>query len=416
MRNELGYLGQYNKIISVEYMKLLKRGMVVFSLSICMVGCNTFKKEESTKMVDTVLEANTLKIKEALKDLKTTDSFPRTISKDHTKWESVGVKDWCSGFWPGVLWYAYEYSGDDAIKQAAEQFTDPLKIIAYTPALDHDIGFQLYCSYGNGYRLTGNPAYKKVLLAAADTLATLYNPNVGTIHSWPSKPQYPHNTIIDNMMNLELLFWAAKNGGSKKLYDIAESHAEVTMNNLVRPDYTTYHLGSFDDKSGEFIRGVAHQGYADDSMWARGQTWGIYGFSFAYRETGREDFLKTAIGLANKYLERLPEDGIPFWDFDDPRIPNAPKDASAAAVAACGLLDLSGQVKDEKLKEKYFNAAKKFITALSSDDYLSNANNQALLLHSTGHHPKGTEIDVPIIYADYYYMEALLRLKKIEEN
>ncbi|MDW5290194.1 glycoside hydrolase family 88 protein [Formosa sp. PL04] len=397
-------------------MNIFRNIITVLGAVILLCSCSQSKKETPIKMVDQVLEANTLKIKEALKDLKTTDSFPRTISKDHTKWESVGAKDWCSGFWPGVLWYAYEYSDDDAIKQAAEQFTDPLKIIAYTPALDHDIGFQLYCSFGNGYRLTGNPAYKEVLLAAADTLATLYNPIVGSIHSWPMKPQYPHNTIIDNMMNLELLFWAAKNGGSKKLYDIAESHAEVTMNNLVRPDYTTYHLGSFDDKTGEFIRGVAHQGYADDSMWARGQTWGIYGFSFAYRETGREDFLKTAIGLADKYLERLPEDGIPFWDFDDPRIPNAPKDASAAAVAACGLLELSGQVKDKKLKETYFNAAKRFITALSSDDYLSKANNQALLLHSTGHHPKGTEIDVPIIYADYYYMEALLRLKKIEEN
>ncbi len=398
------------------YMKFFKVNVFILGFTMLIVSCSSVKKEKDVKHIDEILSSNTIKVKAALKDLKTFDSFPRTISKNHSKWEQVGVKDWCSGFWPGVLWYAYEFSGDQDLKQAAENFTAPLKTIAYSKALDHDIGFQIYNSYGNGYRLTGNPEYKKVLLAAADTLATLYNPLVGSIHSWPMKPQYPHNTIIDNMINLELLFWAAKNGGSKRLYDIAESHAEVSMKHLVRPDYSTYHLGAFDDKTGAFIRGVAHQGYADDSMWARGQTWGIYGFAFTYRETGREDFLKTAIGLADKFLERLPEDGMPFWDFDDPKIPNAPKDASAAAVAACGLLDLSGLVKDAKLKETYFNAAKRFIDILSSDAYLSKNNNQALLLHSTGHHPKNSEIDVPIIYADYYFMEALLRLKRMETN
>ncbi|MDN3663835.1 glycoside hydrolase family 88 protein [Algibacter miyuki] len=399
-------------------MSILKKGKKVLAIALAttLVGCFSTKKETSSTSVDSVLNANTIKVKAALKDLKTFDSFPRTISKGHNKWEKVGVKDWCSGFWPGVLWYAYEFSGDEELKKAAENFTLPIKTIAYSEALDHDVGFQVFNSYGNGYRLTGNPEYKKVLLAAADTLATLYNPIVGSIHSWPMKPQYPHNTIIDNMINLELLFWAAKNGGSKKLYDIAESHAEVTMKHLVRPDYSTYHLGAFDDKTGAFIRGVAHQGYADNSLWARGQTWGIYGFSFAYRETGRDDFLKTAIGLADKFLERLPEDGMPFWDFDDPKIPNAPKDASAAAVAACGLLDLSSLVKDSELKETYFNAAKRFIAILSSETYLSNTTNQALLLHSTGHHPRNSEIDVPIIYADYYFMEALLRLKKMEAS
>jgi unsaturated chondroitin disaccharide hydrolase len=240
----------------------------------------------------------------------------------------------------------------------------------------------VYCSYGNGYRLTGNKAFKEVLLAAADTLATLYNPNVGSILSWPIKrEQYGHNTIIDNMMNLELLYWAAKNGGDKRLYDIATSHAEVTMKYLVRPDNAVFHLGEFNDNTGEFIKGHTHQGYADESMWARG---------------------------------RLPEDGIPYWDFDDPKIPNAPKDASAAAIAACGMLEIANLVKSDKLKDKYISAAKSFIKILSSEKYFSGDTNQALLSHSTGHHPNNSEIDVPIIYADYYYMEALLRLKKIE--
>lgn len=395
-------------------MKHLKFAFLIVIL-IAFFRCENTSKENSKQKilsVDEVLKSNSNKIKSALKDLKVYDSFPRSIENDAGKWELVGVRDWCSGFWSGVLWYAYEYSKDEDLKQAAENFTAPIKTIAYSPATDHDIGFQVYCSFGNGYRLTGNENYKKVMLAAADTLATLYNPVVGSIHSWPMKPEYPHNTIIDNMMNLELLFWAAKNGGSKRLYDIAVSHAEVTMKHLVRPDYSTYHLGSFNDKTGKFIRGVAHQGYADDSMWARGQTWGVYGFAFSYRETGREDFLNTSMRLADKFLERLPEDGIPYWDFDDPKIPNAPKDASAAAVAACGMLELASLVKDENLKNKYYNAAKRFIDILSTDSYLSQEKNQALLLHSTGHHPKNSEIDVPIIYADYYFMEALLRLKK----
>lgn len=397
-------------------MRFSKLGVFLFVI-LLVTSCFSVKKEASTDInVDKVLGLSVIKTKQTLATLKTDDSFPRNIPLGKKDWVNVGVRDWCSGFWPGVLWYAYEYSGDEEIKRQAERFTAPIKEIAYTTAQDHDIGFMVYNSFGNGYRLTGNEAYKKVLLSAADTLATLYNPNVGTIHSWPSKKQYPHNTIIDNMMNLELLFWASKNGGDRRLYDIAERHAEVTMNNIVRPDGTTYHLGSFDDKTGAFIKGYAHQGYADESMWARGQTWGIYGFAVAYRETGREDFLQTAIKLAEQFLNRLPEDGIPYWDFDDPAIPNAPKDASAAAVATCAMLELSSLVKDEKLKEKYINQSRIFLKKLSSKDYFSGNKNQALLLHSTGHHPKNSEIDVPIIYADYYYLEALLRLKKIENN
>ncbi|GAA3650217.1 glycoside hydrolase family 88 protein [Flavivirga jejuensis] len=380
-----------------------------------MVACASPKKQKPTFSPTEMLDLSVLKTKKTLKSLKITDSFPRNISKDKQDWGLVGVKDWCSGFWPGVLWHAYEYSGDASIKKGAEEFTLPIKPIAYSPAQNHDIGFMVYCSYGNGYRLTGNQEYKDVLLSAADTLATLYNPAVGSILSWPEKTdEYAHNTIIDNMMNLELLFWASKNGGDKKLYDIAVSHAEVTMKYLVRADNSVYHLGEFNDITGEFIKGHTHQGYADESMWARGQTWGLYGFAIAYRETGKEEFLNTSIKLADHFLNRLPEDGIPYWDFDDPKIPNAPKDASAATVAACGMLELSGLVKDKVLKAKYEDAARNFIKILSSENYFSGDTNQALLLHSLGHYPNNTEIDVPIIYADYYYMEALSRLRKLE--
>lgn len=375
-------------------------------------------KQEKNSVVDTekILSQNVEKTKETLKVLTPEQGFARNIPKNQKNWELVGVKDWCSGFWPGVLWYSYEASGDEELREQAEKFTAPLKSIAYSPAENHDIGFMLYTSYGNGYRLTNNEEYKNVLLAAADTLATLYNPNVGSILSWPSQTQFRHNTIIDNMMNLELLFWAAKNGGTKELYNVAESHALVTMKNLVRKDSAIYHVGSFDETTGEFLKGQTHQGYADESMWARGQAWGIYGFSVAYRETHRKEFLETAIKVSEHFLNRLPEDGIPYWDFDDVNIPDAPKDASAAAIAACGLLELSKFVPSKEQSEKYVNAARKMINLLSEAPYYSGDTNQALLLHSTGHLPHDSEIDVPIIYADYYYMEALLRIQKMDSE
>ncbi|MEP1487533.1 MAG: glycoside hydrolase family 88 protein [Algibacter sp.] len=381
-----------------------------------IVACDSPQAKPSAFNAEKMLDQTVIKTSETLKGLSDSKSYLRNIQKGETNWKTVGVRDWCSGFWPGVLWYSYEHSGDENIKKQAEKFTDPIKTIAFTPAQDHDIGFMVYCSYGNAYRLTGKQEYKDVLLSAADTLATLYNPAVGSILSWPSEVhKFKHNTIIDNMMNLELLFWASKNGDNKKLYDIAKRHAETTMKYIVREDSAVYHVGSFDEETGEFLKGYTHQGYADESMWARGQTWGIYGFAIAYRETGKQEFLDTSIKLANHFLNRMPEDGIPFWDFDDPKIPNAPKDASAAAIAACGMLELAGLVKDDKLKDKYVSAAHNFVEILSSDAYFSGTTNQGLLLHSTGHYPKNSEIDIPIIYADYYYMEALTRLKNIEK-
>ena len=389
--------------------------LFLIAFSLLMFACDSPKEKVTVFNPTKILDLSAKKIKKTSLELKNSSEYLRNIPKGSTDWKVVGVKDWCSGFWPGVLWYAYEASGDKGLLEEAKRFTAPVKEIAYTAALDHDIGFQVYCSFGNGYRLTGNEEYKTILLAAADTLATLYNPKVGSILSWPIMvEEMGHNTIIDNMMNLELLFWASKNGGSKELYNIAESHAKVTMKYLVRPDNAVYHVADFDIETGEFVKGHTHQGFADESMWARGQTWGIYGFAMSYRETGNKDFLDTSIRLADYFLERLPEDGIPYWDFDDPKIPNAPKDASAAGVAACGLLELSGLVEDKVLKEKYFNAAKKSLEILSSKEYFSGDKNKALLLHSTGHLPNNSEVDVPIIYADYYYMEALLRLKKME--
>jgi len=346
-------------------------------------------------------------------------NLPRTIENGSAKWKYVNYHDWCSGFWPGILWNLYETTHDKKWKVEANKFTQELTPIVNHSGFDHDLGFTIFNSFGNGYRLTKDPAYKLVILKAADSLATLFNPKIGTILSWlgmVKKMNWPHNTIIDNMINLELLFWASKNGGSRHLYDIAVKHAETTMHNHFRPDFSAYHVVVYDTVSGKKIKGVTHQGYADNSMWARGQSWAIYGFTMCYRETRKSEFLDFAQKVADVYLKRLPADKIPFWDFDDPAIPNAPKDASAAAVSASALLELSGFVKDKAKAAYYKNLAVAMLKELSSAKYQSRNVNSAFLLHSTGHKPAGTEIDASIIYADYYYLEALIRLKKIDSH
>lgn len=345
-------------------------------------------------------------------------NIPRNIREDGKTWRYVDYKDWTSGFWAGQLWYAYEFDDKLELKEAAERFTSELKPLAYEPVIDHDLGFQIFNSFGHGYRLTGNESYKNVVLAAADSLATLYNPVVGTILSWPrSVPnmEWPqHNTIIDNMINLELLFWASKNGGADSLSDIALKHAETTMENHFRDDYTSYHAVVYDKDTGKRIKQVTHQGYADDSMWARGQSWAIYGYTMVYRETKDVRFLDFAQKVTDVYLEHLPEDLVPYWDFNAPDIPDAPRDASAAAVVASALLELSQYVPQDK-QQLYRSKAEGMLKSLAQH-YHAAPKNSALLGQSTGHYPAGTEINTSINYADYYYLEALLRQKKYSKD
>lgn len=346
--------------------------------------------------------------------------IPRNILAGETKWNQRKADDpseWCNGFWPGILWYTYEASGDETIRKEAERYTESLEYLSRRPAYDHDLGFLVFCSFGNGWRLTERDDYRQVIINTADSLATLFNPQVGTILSWPRNVEMfgGHNTIMDNMINLEMMMWASRHGGSPRLAQIAISHADKTMNCHFRPDYTSYHVAVYDTLSGDLIRGCTHQGYSDDSMWARGQAWAIYGFTVMYRFTHFERYLEFVQQVADVYLAQLPADGVPYWDFNDPMIPSSPRDASSAAVVASALLELSTYLPKEK-GEQYVDAAEKMLRSLSSVNYQSRKKNLAFLLHSTGNLPAGSEIDASISYADYYYIEALLRMKRLQQG
>jgi len=397
-------------------MKRLIFGFVLCGLVACQAQQESFD-------ADKALDYCAAQVDKALEGMAITDSTydytmePRNILAGETFWKcrKASPEEWCSGFWPGILWMDYSVTKDEKVRQAAEGYTEALSMLTKEPVFDHDIGFLVLSSYGKGYEQTGNPAYKQVMLDAADSLATLFNEKVGTILSWPRhvKEYGGHNTIMDNMINLELLFWAAENGGSQTLKDIAVRHAETTMQHHFREDGSCYHVAVYDTLDGHFIKGVTHQGYADESMWSRGQSWAIYGYTMVYRFTKDQRFLDHAQKVTDIYLKRLQEtsdDWVPIWDMDDPRGKQAPKDASAACVVASALLELCQYVGPEK-GEYYHTMATNMLRDLSSEAYQSRDKNVAFLLHSTGHHPAGSEVDASIIYADYYYIEALLRLK-----
>lgn len=340
-----------------------------------------------------------------------TSKFPVNTTPDGL-WVTTGMRGWTSGFFPGCLWFMYDYSSDDTWKELAVKWTAGLEEIKnYTG--NHDVGFMIYNSYGNGYRLTENPAYKEVILQAAGSLATRYNPEVKSIMSWNPRGNWKFPVIVDNMMNLELLFWASKNGGSGELFEIAENHALTTAGNHVRDDGSTFHVVDYDPETGKVRGKYTAQGYADDSCWSRGQAWGLYGFTVTYRETENAIFLETAKKIADYFVDNLPEDHVPYWDFNAPDKPNEKRDTSAAAIAASGLLELEILVNDKNLARKYHRAALNILNSLSSPPYLAeDSNSSGILLHGVASIPGGNAVDVSLIYGDYYFLEALLRLKR----
>ena len=339
------------------------------------------------------------------------DRMPKTFEKNalvtsDTNW-------WCSGFYPGTLWYLFENTGDTVIKSEAIKRLGILEKEKFRTE-DHDLGFMMYCSFGNAYRITKQPAYKEVVLQSALSLSTRYRPIIKSIQSWNKSDRFQCPVIIDNMMNLELLSWASKNGGNKKLGEIAINHANSTIKNHFRPDGSSYHVLDFDLTTGKLLKSVTSQGAADSSAWARGQAWALYGFTMFYRFEKDEAYLNQAQKIANFMLNHpnLPKDKVMFWDFDAPGIPNALRDASAAAITASALLEL-GQFTKGKDKRKYVSAAKKILQTLSSPKYLAEngTNGGFILKHGVGALPYNSEVDVPLTYGDYYFIEALNRYK-----
>lgn len=360
--------------------------------------------------------------------------YPRSADPNgKTTFTTIG--DWTGGFWPGCLWYVYEYSHDEKWKSAAIKWTESLEKNQFNTN-HHDIGFMMNCSYGNAYRLTGNEEYKSILIQSAKTLVSRFNPAVGAIKSWDvfkswnGKSVYHFPVIIDNMMNLELLFLASKLSGDASFRDIAVKHAETTLKNHYRPDFSSFHVVNYDDKTGKVLSQETAQGFSDNSAWSRGQAWGLYGFTNVYKETKQKRFLEAAIKMAQFYInnKNLPSDKIPYWDFhvglagyepnwkyDASKFKEVPRDASAAAITGSALLELCGYAKGRQ-RELFYNTAKEILQSLSSDRYTAapGSNGYFILKHSVGSIPHGGEIDVPLVYADYYYLEALLRFKRFK--
>ena len=388
----------------------------MFAALLWLASCSNVPQEEPlTDVIERGLTVSTEQALRMAKELEPQDGrLPKSI-KDG-KLETSDCYWWCSGFFPGELWYLYENNPTPELERYAKLFTERLEEVQYVTN-NHDVGFMLYCSYGNGYRLTKDPAYEKVLITGAHSLSTRFRPTVGAIRSWDfNKDKWQYPVIIDNMMNLELLTWAAKETGDTRFRDIAIAHADKTIANHFRPDYSTFHVVSYDTITGVPHAKVTHQGYADSSAWARGQSWALYGYTMMARETGKAEYLDQARQIARFLMNHphMPADKVPYWDYDAPDIPDAPRDASSAAIMASALIELS-QLAPSEEAAGYLDFAEQQLRSLSSPAYLAEVgtNCNFILKHSTGSLPENSEVDVPLSYADYYYVEALMRLKKV---
>ncbi|MGN6511388.1 MAG: glycoside hydrolase family 88 protein [Chitinophaga sp.] len=368
----------------------------------------------SKKQMASLIDENmrfAVKQYQVLKDSTPADRMPRSFANgrsvtSNTEW-------WCSGFYPGTLWYLYEYTKDAGVKAEAEKRLAILeKEKRYTG--NHDIGFMIYCSFGNAYRITGDKKYKDVIDTAAVYQITRYRPSIHSIQSWNKSKRLNCPVIIDNMMNLEQLLWVSQQGGSSRFKEIAVTHANTTLKNHYRSDHSTFHIVDYNLDNGEIIKKVNGQGAHDTSAWSRGQAWGLYGFTMMYRFTKDKTYLEQAKNIANFILNHpnMPDDKIPYWDYNAPQIPTS-RDASAGAIAASALLELGQYVKRSE-RATYVDAAAVMLRSLSSDAYRAKLgeNGGFILKNSVGSYLANSEVDVPLTYADYYFLEGLLRYKK----
>lgn len=423
------------KLKSIQYL-FLAVALGAFVLQSCQSGQK--KEQQDTSFVAHSFAVAKEQYNYMVQNQTDLTSFPRTLDKDG---KVVGTDewDWTGGFFPGGLWYIYEYTQDTTIKKAATKWTEALEK-AKDLTQHHDIGFVMYCSYGNALRLETDSSkikeYQDLMVHSAESALKRYNPKAGVIKSWNEKASWDGKTvwtypvIIDNMMNLELLFYASKITGNPKYREVAISHADKTMKNHFRSDYSTYHVVDYDSISGEAIHQQTNQGYADNSAWSRGQGWAIYGYTLMYRETQDPKYLKTAQKAADFFVNHpnLPEDKVPYWDFNagqegyksdvdfsSRELDYIPRDASAGALVASALLELSTYTSGE-VSKRYFDFAEALLKSLSSKAYLAEpgTNGGFILKHSVGSLPHNSEVDVPLIYADYYFLEALLRYEKLK--
>lgn len=398
-------------------MKKINNSFIVLVAALFILyGCQSEDTNSKNKELDFTVKQTELLLEESYK----ADKIPRTIDADgQLHWTRDGF-DWTEGFFPGTCWYLFEYTKDEKWQKGAQFFQKKYENHRFLPFY-HDLGFVFNCSYGNGYRLTGDEHYKQVLIDAGNTLIGRFNPQIGCIKSWDvnkgwqSKRGWEFPVIIDNMMNLEMLFELTEITGDPKYKAVAIAHANTTMKNHFRDDMSSYHVIDYDSITGEVRHKHTAQGFAHESEWARGQAWGIYGYTICYRYTQDPQYLQQAEKIADYIINHpvLPSDKVPYWDYDAAKIPNEPRDASAAAITASALIELDGYS-----NKNYLNEAKTIIKSLSSKNYLAKigTNHHFILKHSVGSIPHNNEIDVPLNYADYYYIEALLRLKALNNQ
>ena len=393
----------------------MTKNLLLLQLLLLILGMNATAQFNPTKMNDLINK----QFQFAAKQLKVLEHnvpdtvMPKTLNNSTGKVEVSPTTWWCSGFFPGSLLYTYEHTKDQEILRIAKKrlaLQEPMK--HYTG--NHDLGFMMFNPFGNAYRLFKDPKDKATIDTAAMSLITRYRPQIKSIQSWNKNKNFNCPVIIDNMMNLELLMWVSQNGGDPKFKEIAINHANSTIANHYRSDYSAFHVLDYDLETGKLIAGKNHQGYNDASAWSRGQVWGFYGFTMMYRFTKDQRYLDQARNIA-KFLfthPNMPKDFIPYWDFNAPNIPNELRDASAASILAAALLELSQYTKGEESKD-YINKSASIIQTLSSPAYSAKEgeNGGFLLKHSVGHLPAKSEVDVPLTYADYYYLEAMHRFK-----
>lgn len=388
----------------------------VIILTLFCAGTNGQEEKACLNKTEKELLINRLNI--ATKNYKKIiNSTQKNIQLPYTfedgKIGSVKPAGWVSGFFPGTLWYLFEYTKDDYWKEKADYYSSLLNNQQFNTNT-HDLGFMMYCSYGNGYRLTGNQEYKKILLKSSESLSTRFSNKVGTIRSWDFAgwwEEYP--VIIDNMMNLEMLLWASKNGGEQRFSEIAKEHSQHTIKYHYRKNFSCFHVVDYDSISGVPLHKGTFQGASDESSWARGQAWGLYGFTMMSHETGETEFLKQAENIANYIISEIAQDPIPCWDFSLKTDKSEEKDASAGAIIASALVELYEQTGSPE----YLENAKRIVFKLSEPEYFDSKGEIGgfLLKHSVANKPQDSGIDIPLNYADYYYVEAILKLLKIDD-